>query len=196
MEDDGKILSFSNTGFIYAWIFKVWQLLFCRGGAPQSITCRGNPEACERPMQSPTFVHGFALLTNKYPRPNCAHSYTNSVTNSVTHSTERHLLWQPGITQRVNTNTQINQKMALTFTDKLRFLKFEYFIFCISAVSLSHCSRHITSPPSHPSQSLKATQENFLTGKTRWSAAEEDRQEADVTYTEHNRISSDKLTEN
>ena len=43
MEDDGKIFPFSNTGFIYAWIFKVWQLLFCRGCAPQSITCRGNP---------------------------------------------------------------------------------------------------------------------------------------------------------
>ena len=43
VEDDGKIFPFSNTGFIYAWIFKVWRLLFCRGGAPQSITRRGNP---------------------------------------------------------------------------------------------------------------------------------------------------------
>ena len=43
MEDDGKIFTFSNTGFIYAWILKVLQLLFCHGGALQSITCRGNP---------------------------------------------------------------------------------------------------------------------------------------------------------
>ena len=43
MEDDGKIFPFSNTGFIYAWILKVRRLLFCRGGAPQSLTCRGNP---------------------------------------------------------------------------------------------------------------------------------------------------------
>ena len=34
MEDDGKIVPFSNTGFIYAWILKVWRLLFCRGSAP------------------------------------------------------------------------------------------------------------------------------------------------------------------
>ena len=42
MEDDGKIFPFSNTGFIYAWILKVWRLLFCGGGATQSITYRGN----------------------------------------------------------------------------------------------------------------------------------------------------------
>ena len=43
VEDDGKIFPFSNTGFIYAWSLKVWRLSFYRGGAPQSITCRGNP---------------------------------------------------------------------------------------------------------------------------------------------------------
>ena len=43
VKDCGKIFPFSNTGFIYALILKMLQLLFCRGGAPQSITCSGNP---------------------------------------------------------------------------------------------------------------------------------------------------------